>query len=150
MKLLRPRNPKLAGERAECAFLHAALDRGFIVAKPWGDSYSYDFIVDSGPAHGRRKRKLSLVQVRSVGVKGGWGYRIKTAHHRDHAPMTTADADLIAALVVPFGAWYIIPMSAVPPGKMIILYPHNKHSRGRYEKFRDAWWLLDCGSTETT
>ena len=37
-------NPKLVGERADCAFMHQALERGFAVAKPFGDSLPYDVI----------------------------------------------------------------------------------------------------------
>jgi hypothetical protein len=44
-----PHNPKLIGERAECAFMHQALERGLIVSKPFGDSAPYDFIIDNRP-----------------------------------------------------------------------------------------------------
>ena len=49
------------GEQAECAFMKAAMDRGLVVSKPFGDSARYDFIVD---ADGR----LSRVQVKSAWV----------------------------------------------------------------------------------
>jgi PD-(D/E)XK nuclease superfamily protein len=41
-------NPKRCGELSEAAFLLKATEQGFLVAKPWGDSERYDFIVDSG------------------------------------------------------------------------------------------------------
>ena len=37
---------KLQGELIELAFLHKAVSLGFAVAKPYGDSERYDFIVD--------------------------------------------------------------------------------------------------------
>src|SRR2546421_13119251 len=40
-------NPKRCGELSEAAFLLKATEQGFLVAKPWGDSDMYDFIVDS-------------------------------------------------------------------------------------------------------
>src|ERR1700678_4160911 len=45
-----PRRPntKQTGERSEAAFLHRASGLGFGVAKPWGDSLRYDFILDNG------------------------------------------------------------------------------------------------------
>ena len=39
---------KRRGEVAEAAFLIKAATLGFSVAKPWGDSDPYDFIVQSG------------------------------------------------------------------------------------------------------
>ncbi len=38
-------NRKLLGEEAECAFAWQAMKHGLIVAKPYGDSAPYDFIV---------------------------------------------------------------------------------------------------------
>src|SRR2546425_646714 len=40
--------PKRRGERAELAFMLKASSLGFGIAKPWGDSERYDFILDSG------------------------------------------------------------------------------------------------------
>lgn len=137
-------HPKLQGEWAECAFLHAALDRGFIVSKPWGDSSTYDFIVDNAKTKkARRRRRLWLVQVRSVSVKGGWTYRVRNCHHQNHSPFTAHDADFIVVLVIPCAAWYIIPIAEVPPTRqMLTFFPQTKNSRGRYERFREAWHLL--------
>ena len=67
-------SPKLQGEWAETRFLSEALRRGLQVAKPYGDSARYDFIVDSS-GH------LSRVQVKSVSrperncfrLTMGWG-----------------------------------------------------------------------------
>src|SRR5438876_743386 len=43
---------KRRGEAAEAAFLAKASGLGFGVAKPWGDSERYDFLLDSG--HGEQ------------------------------------------------------------------------------------------------
>src|SRR5207253_9946140 len=40
-------NTKRKGELSEAAFLLKAASLGFGVAKPWGDSERYDFILDS-------------------------------------------------------------------------------------------------------
>jgi len=42
----RPRGPKRRGEIVELAFLYKAVALGFGVAQPYGDSESYDFILD--------------------------------------------------------------------------------------------------------
>lgn len=42
-----PRSAKRRGELVEVAFLHKAVSLGFGVAKPYGDSESYDFILDA-------------------------------------------------------------------------------------------------------
>ena len=51
---------KRLGEAVEAAFLAKASMLGIGVAKPWGDSRPYDFIVDCGP------RRLWKVQVKCV------------------------------------------------------------------------------------
>jgi hypothetical protein len=40
-------NTKRRGEFAELAFVYKASSLGFGVAKPYGDSFRYDFILDS-------------------------------------------------------------------------------------------------------
>ena len=57
------RPPKRRGELAELAFMQKAISLGFGVAKPWGDSDRYDFILDAGG-------RLSRVQVRSTALGG--------------------------------------------------------------------------------
>ena len=54
-------NSKRKGELSEAAFLLKATSLGFGVAKPWGDSERYDFILDS-------RERLWRVQVKSVGT----------------------------------------------------------------------------------
>ena len=40
--------PKRRGEIAELAFMQKVVSLGFAVAKPWGDSERYDYILDDG------------------------------------------------------------------------------------------------------
>ena len=40
--------PKRRGEIAELAFMQKVVSLGFAVAKPWGDSERYDYILDAG------------------------------------------------------------------------------------------------------
>jgi hypothetical protein len=66
----RRRNPKRTGELAETAFLSKAKSMGFCVARPWGDSDRYDFILDSG-------RRLWRLQLKSTEVLHSRGYEVQ-------------------------------------------------------------------------
>jgi len=55
---LAQQGTKKKGEAAELAFMLKAVSLGFGVAKPWGDSERYDFILDTGT-------RLWRVQVKS-------------------------------------------------------------------------------------
>src|SRR5947209_1751083 len=65
------RNPKRAGEISEAAFVLRAHSLGFLVAKPWGDSEKYDFVLDAGS-------KLWRVQLKSTEVVHVRGYENQT------------------------------------------------------------------------
>lgn len=69
-------------------------------------------------------------------------FRIDTRRGTQHVPLSVEDADFLAALVVPHAAWYIIPVAAFAPAKHLALFPQTPASRGRWERFRDAWQLL--------
>ncbi len=130
---LATRNSKRRGELAELIFLTRAASLGFVVAKPYGDSAPYDFIVADGP-------RLSRVQVRSVAkrdrgafhVSSGSGSARKYAYTRVHI-------DVLAVYLVPLETWYLIPIEAFSPAKTIWLRPGR---RTRFERFREAWHLL--------
>jgi hypothetical protein len=134
-------NPKLAGERAESAFMTAALERGFIVSRPFGESAAYDVIVDNRPLRPRRPSgRLWRIQVRSV--SGAPPYRVTTFHGSAKRPITAVDSDFLAVFIVPRGAWYLIPIRAFSPVMGIWLFPHVAGSRGRFERYREAWGQL--------
>lgn len=134
-------NPKLAGERAESAFMTAALERGLIVSRPFGESVGYDFIVDNWRLRPEGERsRLWCVQVRSV--SGLPPFRVTTFHGSHKRPILATDADFLAVLIVPLRAWYIIPVPAFAPAHGLWLFPHVPASRGRYEQYRESWSLL--------
>src|SRR5438552_11189157 len=62
------RDPKRAGEISEAAFVLRAHSLGFLVAKPWGDSEKYDFVLDAGS-------RLWRVQLKSTEVVHARGMR---------------------------------------------------------------------------
>ncbi|HXE90098.1 MAG TPA: group I intron-associated PD-(D/E)XK endonuclease [Terriglobales bacterium] len=127
--------PKLQGEAAESVFLARAVSLGLTVCKPWGDSAKYDFVVDNGC-------RLFRTQVKSVSQLDGDSYRITSGSgNRAKTPYTGAQIDLLAAYVQPFDTWYLIPVEAFTPATTIRLCPHRT-SRRKFERFREAWMLL--------
>jgi hypothetical protein len=135
------------GEIAEMAFLYRASREGIGVAKPYGESHAYDFLVQ----HGKR---LLRVQVKSCfTTQRGYrrmGFPIIVSHHNRSGLTVYSpdDIDFIAAFVAPHDAWYVIPVEALGRSKSIRLYPAGKSQRvgAFYEDYREAWQLMKDGS----
>jgi PD-(D/E)XK endonuclease len=133
----RARNRKRQGELAELAFMCKAAGLGFTVAKPYGDSDRFDFIVSWG-------RHVCRVQVKStrtahrrvyeVSAHGCWGGR---------DIYTKDEIDFIVAYVVPEDAWYVIPIEATRGRKRLCLHPSvPRRQCYKYENYREAWGLM--------
>jgi PD-(D/E)XK endonuclease len=137
------RNAKRRGEIVELDFLSKVAAMGFAVTKPYGDSEPYDFIVDSG-------NRLWRVQVKSTRYLHKGAYQI-LAHHwigqQIWGAYKAEEIDILAAYIIPLDAWYIIPVSAFIPSLSLYFFPHVRAGRGRYEQFRDAWFLMACRRT---
>jgi PD-(D/E)XK nuclease superfamily protein len=118
-----------------------ALERGFGVSKPFGDSLPYDVIVDSAPLVTGPGR-LSRVQVRCTHTVRGGKFRVYLTCCPSRHILNCNDADFLAAFVGPYDAWYIIPLSATVPRGSICLFPQHPNSRGHFEPCREAWDLL--------
>ncbi len=129
----RDANHKRRGELAELVFLFRASALGLVVAKPYGDSAPYDFMVADGP-------KISRVQIRSTARRdrGAWHISSGSGGARKLG-YTRADIDVLAVYLVPLDTWYLIPIDAFSPVKTLWLRPG---SRRRFEPFREAWHLL--------
>ena len=130
-RILAPlRHPKHRGEWAQIQFMAEAARRGLHVLLPYGDSHHYDLVIGSTAG-------LHRIQVKSTSVFRNRCYRAET--HRTYSP---ADIDFLAIYVIGGDIWYVIPASKLPPKRVLALYPHRLGSRGKYEKYRDAWHLL--------
>jgi PD-(D/E)XK nuclease superfamily protein len=127
------RTKKDKGYLAEMAFATKAMSLGFNVCKPMGETPGFDFILESG-------RAVYKVQVKSGWMEwhGGYPVKISNAHRNYRADET----DFIIIYIVPEDAWYVMPVAAAAPARMASFFPHVTNSRGRLEKFRDAWQLL--------
>jgi PD-(D/E)XK endonuclease len=134
---------KRMGELAELAFMYRAASEGIGVARPYGDSHPYDFLVQ----HGRR---LLRIQVKSCfNLPRGHRYRgfpiATTKHgHRGKLIYSPDEIDFIAAFVAPHQVWYLIPVESLASSQAIRLYPggHGPRSAAFYEDYREAWCLL--------
>jgi PD-(D/E)XK endonuclease len=136
------RNAKRRGELVEVAFLHKAVSLGFGAAKPYGDSESYDFILD---AREGSVTPLWRVQVKSSGTMYKGAYHIMAAHFTKKATKecyTKNQIDFLVAYIVPETTWYVLPVQVFTPRMFLSFFPHNPDSRGRYEDYRDAWHLM--------
>jgi hypothetical protein len=126
---------KQRGEMAEAAFLAKAAGLGFRVSKPWGESSRYDFIVDDG-------RSLLRVQVKSAHRADRWGGYTFHAHGNTASAYKSSEIDLLVAYVVPVGAWYLFPVEEFRKYKSMKLFPVSRRRMSKFEKFREAWWLV--------
>jgi hypothetical protein len=135
------KNTKLTGERSEAAFLNRAATLGFGVAKPWGDSLRYDFILDNGS-------RLWRIQVKCTEALRAQAYETRATYTTGsgRAVYTRADIDFLAAHVVPLDIWYIMPVEVCTPAPMLRFYPHRQAKLMRLEKYREAWHLLQSPS----
>ena len=136
-KPLRAPTRKRLGELAELAFMSKAASLGFGVAKPYGDSERFDFILS-------RDGHLWRVQVKSTRTAKRGVYEI-SAHGcwGAHDIYTKDGIDFIVAYVVPEDACYVIPIEATRGRKRLCLHPNvPRKPCYKYEKYREAWCLL--------
>lgn len=134
--------PKRVGEMAEAAFMVKAVQLGFGVAKPWGDSERYDFILDSGS-------RLWRVQLKCTTRMNSGSYEIKPVHSTyGHATKTYTkrEIDVLVVYVLPCDAWYVLPVEAFPLVRRMGFYPHRKPKSALWEKYRERWGWLRSGS----
>ena len=132
------KNTKVIGERSEANFLSQATNRNFGVAKPWGDSRRYDFILDNA-GH------LHRIQIKCTESVRARAYETRATYTtgKTRAVYTKKDIDFIAAHVFPLDIWYIIPVEVCTPAPMLRFYPHRAAKQMRLEKYREAWHLFE-------
>jgi PD-(D/E)XK endonuclease len=124
-------NAKRRGEAAEAAFLARASNLGFSVAKPWGDSDRYDFLIDSGQGFLR-------VQVKSTTCLVGRAYNVMLGHTVT-GTYSKANIDFVVAYIVPASLWYVLPVEIIAGHQLLSLRPGRE---SKYERYREAWCLL--------
>lgn len=133
--LVRALTGKQRGEIAEAEFMAKAARLGFGVAKPWGDSHPYDFIVQAGG-------RLWKVQVKSAyraGEDGGYSFHTHGHSLRAYRP---DEIDVLVAYAVPEQAWYVFPVERVQRLRSLKLFPGSRKKRSKFEKYREGWGML--------
>ncbi|MGC2060912.1 MAG: group I intron-associated PD-(D/E)XK endonuclease [Candidatus Sulfotelmatobacter sp.] len=125
------KNGKRRGEWAEMVFAGRALREGLRLARPWGESSGYDFVVDQD---GRMVR----VQVKSTIFKEGTGYSCSMKDSK--GPYKKNSFEFVAAYVIPEDVWFIIPEKKVRGLWSVGLYPKLKGAK--YGEYLEAWDLL--------
>ena len=145
------RNPKRLGEVSQAAFLLKARTMGFMVAVPWGDSERYDFVVwaeDAG--EGARATQaggaMLRVQVKGTGRLHRRGYEVqavRSTRGQGKKRYTKKDIDVLVAHVQPLDVWYVLPIAVIGRTKSLRFYPDIKSRRPRWEKYREAWEVLE-------
>jgi hypothetical protein len=127
--------PKRGGELSELAFFYKAASLGFGVAKPWGDSEPYDFILDSG-------QRLWRVQLKSASHHFNRRYDVHAKRGKDEKVMyTRADIDILVAYLIPIDVWYVVPLEKIEK-KALYFYPYGGAHHARHEAYREAWSLM--------
>src|SRR5207248_1295408 len=112
------RSPKPRGELAEIRFMLAAAARGLVVAKPWGDSLPFDFLVGRGKCWYRVQVKLSATR--------HWrGFHVNCRHSGGRRVYTARSIDFLVAYIAPVRIWYVIPVRALHRRKSITVYPRQ-------------------------
>ena len=126
--------PKQLGEIAEAEFIAKAVGMGFVVAKPWGDSEPYDFIVN--PKKSFIFWRVQVKSAHTIGADGGCSFR---AHDHEQKSYTAESIDALVAYARPMNAWYVMPVRVVEELKSLMLYPESRKKRSRFEKWREGW-----------
>jgi hypothetical protein len=127
-----PLPTKRRGEIAEAAFLVKAASLGFSVAKPWGDSDRYDFIIEDGG-------RFSRVQVKTASRVGKGAYSIHACGSVPSRVYTAAEIDFLVAYIVSEQLWYVLPVSLFTRIAHVKLHPFRQNPASRYEIYREAW-----------
>jgi hypothetical protein len=126
-------NCKRMGEAVEAAFLAVVCGLRIPVCKPWGDSERYDFVVDWGKGFWRVQVKGGSYHERSKYQVGAGGRG---------RPFVKEDMDFVVVYIMPEDLWYIVPIEMAEGLKALWFNPRS--TRARFEKYREAWCLLDC------
>jgi hypothetical protein len=125
-------NYKRRGEWVELLFMTVASGLGLNVAKPWGDSASYDVVVE-------KDGRFLRVQVKST---ENWvaGCYLCQIHGFGGRLYTAKEIDYFAVYVLPDDVWYIFPARTLAGMQAVGLTPHR--ATAKYRMYKENWWLL--------
>jgi len=117
-----------------------AAELGFKLSRPWGDSATYDVVIELKGRFVRVQVKSTMCKARGRKPHYAQGTFVANMRHISMRRYQHSDFDYLAVYVIPKDVWYIIP-SEVATQKIAVRvrpgYPENQ-----YEQYRDAWHLL--------
>src|SRR5258708_25894893 len=93
---------KERGEWVELRFMTPAIEHGFKVSRPWGDSSAYDVGVESG-------LRALKVQVKSTDCRTEFGYLCQFKPGPGTQPYTLEQDDFVASCRISSAAWCLVP-----------------------------------------
>jgi PD-(D/E)XK endonuclease len=122
---------KERGEWAELVFMARAVERGFAVSRPHGDSAAYDV----GVEHAGR---FSRVQVKSTTFcrKGAYACNIVGPGRLKYA---AGKLEFFAVYLVPIDLWYVIPFEVAAENLSLNLTPRAGH---KFAQYMEGWELM--------
>jgi len=128
---------KQRGELAEMMFMVKATQKGFVTAKPYGDSRRYDFVLDVG-------RRLWRVQVKSSSAKqyGSYMLNLQRNANGEVVPYDASEIDFVVGYVMPCDAWFVIPVEAIAGRTTAKMCAKGKPGSGTMRKYWEAWGLM--------
>jgi len=129
---------KWVGEESEINFALQAIRRGFVVAKPYGENSTYDFVVDY-------RGQISRVQVKSTSRElpneEKCKVNISCGNRKNRRGYETLAVDFIAVHVRGLDLWYIIPTTEVARKKTLTLRPRADNI-SKFNQYEEAWHLM--------
>ena len=129
---IRIKNHKRRGEWAELQFIAAAAKHGLQVFNPWGDSASYDTVIET---HGRFIR----IQIKSTTSRRPEGCYRCNVHPASGLPYKRGDFDFLAAYVIPEDVWYIIPGKRIVSDKKTAIMLYTTSPTSRWAPYKENW-----------
>jgi hypothetical protein len=123
---------KKRGEWVELLFMTVAAGIGFNVAKPWGETNSYDVVIE-------HEGRFLRMQVKSTEMWMNGSYLCQL-HSAGKNLYTAKTIDYYAIYVLPDDVWYIFPARTLEGMTAVAVTPHKATSK--YNKYKEAWWLL--------
>jgi hypothetical protein len=123
---------KKRGEWVELLFMTVASGIGFNVAKPWGETNSYDVVIE-------HEGRFLRMQVKSTEHWANGAY-VCQLHSGGKNLYTAKTIDYYAIYVFPDDVWYIFPATTLAGMTAVAVTPHKTTSK--YNKYKEAWWLL--------
>jgi hypothetical protein len=133
------RNHKKRGHWAELRFMAKALEHGYQVAKPQGDTAQYDVILDLGGRFVSVQIKSTFFEASNLkpGNFVASLFHVNGFQHR----YQSSDFDYLAVYCIPKDIWYIIPSAEAAKMHAIRVCPGDDENQ--WEQYRETWYLLE-------